>query len=126
MNWNNYISMLMVLCLGAGCNKPVKDAGAKLPVVSKYLIEADELRSIIDQDSLILLDLQRPEDFNKGHLPNAINLWRSALNNPSFKYDGMMPEREMLEAVLQNKGVSPDAFLVLYDNRGSCEATRLW
>lgn len=117
---------MIVLCLGAGCNQPVKNEGAELPVVSKYLIEADELRSIIDQDSLVLLDLQRPEDFTKGHLPNAINIWRSALNNPSFEYDGMIPEMEMLEAVLQSKGVSSDAFLVLYDNRGSCEATRLW
>ncbi|WP_420319017.1 sulfurtransferase [Ekhidna sp.] len=128
MNWIKFsISVSLLLCLISCTEKDQQTSDNKIEESqSKYLIEAEDLLSIIDQDSIVLLDLQRPEDFQKGHLPYAINIWRSELNNASFKYDGMLPEKDFLENILGKKGITDDSHLVLYDNRGSCEATRLW
>lgn len=128
MNWNNFASCLMLLCFVISCNEPTNESKNESTRVTgtKYLIDAEVLFPIAAHDTIVLLDLQHPEDYLKGHLPNAINLWRSELNNPLFKYDGMMPERDYLEEILQRRGIPSNAFLVLYDNRGSCEATRLW
>ncbi|MEP0985112.1 rhodanese-like domain-containing protein [Ekhidna sp.] len=125
MKWNNIVTYLMLLVLMVGCNNP-PEKEREPTKVTKYLIEAEELLPIVTDDTLVVLDLQRPEDFQKGHIKNSINIWRSELNNPSFKYDGMIPERDFLEEKLRSKGVLANAFIVLYDNRGSCEATRLW
>lgn len=126
MNWTNFVAYLMLLALIVGCNNPTKQVEIEPARVTKYLIEAEELLPITGNDTIALLDLQRPEDFQKGHIRSSINIWRSALNNPSFKYDGMIPDRDFLEEILHSKGVPENAFMVLYDNRGSCEATRLW
>lgn len=93
---------------------------------NKYVIEAEDLKRIIDHDSIIVLDLQHPEDYEKGHIPGAINIWRSEVQNDSFPYSGMLANRLAIEELFGKKGVSSDKFLVLYDNRASCEAARLW
>ena len=36
-------------------------------------VDVDTVRSKIKDDSLRLIDVRREEDYNKGHIPNAVN-----------------------------------------------------
>lgn len=94
--------------------------------INKFIIEVEELVEIIHDDSVIVLDLRKPDQFRTNHIPNAINIWRSEIQSDSFPYQGMLAEKHLLESVFGSKGIKNDQFLIMYDDKGSCEATRLW
>ena len=37
-------------------------------------VDVDAIRSKINDDSVRLIDVRREEDYNQGHIPNAVNL----------------------------------------------------
>ena len=41
---------------------------------TQSIINVDYLRSKINDDSLRLVDVRREEEYNQGHIPNAVNL----------------------------------------------------
>ena len=42
--------------------------------ITPTTVDVDTVRSKINDDSLRLIDVRREEDYNKGHIPNAVNL----------------------------------------------------
>ena len=42
--------------------------------MSPPTVSVDIVRSKINDDSLRLIDVRREEDYNQGHIPNALNL----------------------------------------------------
>ena len=124
MSWIRSIGFLgLILVLSCRSNE-----GQDTPRIQpkNFLITVDDLQSIMHSDTVKLLDLQTPEDYHAGHIPEAVNIWRSAIQNDSFPYRGMIGSKAHIEEVFQSRGIESDDFLVLYDNRASCEATRLW
>lgn len=125
MNWTKYLHLLLILILLVGCEVTTQNDLTK-PVISPYVIELNDLIPILGYDTVKVLDLRKNEDFVLGHIPGAINIWRTELQNPDYAYNGMMPSKEQLESLLSLKGINSNDFLVLYDDHASCEATRLW
>ncbi|NQZ77629.1 MAG: sulfurtransferase [Ekhidna sp.] len=117
--------LIIGLCAFASlrCNDPTRSAHVG---INRFVIEAEELVGIMNDDSVAILDLRKPEQFEAGHLPNSVNIWRNELQNDSMPYGGVIARKEQLESVLGSKGISNGQFLAMYDDRGSCEATRLW
>lgn len=120
MSWIKPVILFVMLGCGA------KQHDEHISTSNKYIIEAEELAKIIAHDSIVVLDLRKPQEYSKSHLPKAINLWRAEIQNPKYPFEGMLANQEQLENVLGDKGISSDQFLVLYDDRGACEAARLW
>ena len=42
--------------------------------ITPSTVSVDTVRSKINDDSLRLIDVRREEEYNKGHIPNAVNL----------------------------------------------------
>ena len=42
--------------------------------ISPPTVDVDIVRSKINNDSVRLIDVRREEDYNQGHIPNAVNL----------------------------------------------------
>ena len=42
--------------------------------ITPTTVDVDTIRSKINDDSLRLIDVRREEDYNQGHIPNAVNL----------------------------------------------------
>lgn len=101
------------------CEQP--SAEALLP--ARVLIEAEELTDeVLALPDVQIVDIRPEKNYTDGHLPHASWLWR-----PDFSDEGgMMFSRDELEKSLGRKGISSENYLVLYDDRGSCEAARLW
>ena len=119
----HFVVPLLIVFLGFSCTEsPTLEQAQK----SKFIIEAEELQAIIQSDSVTVLDLRKPEQYALNHLPKAINIWRSEVQSESFPYPGMMGEKHLLESVFGLKGIKSNQYLVMYDDRGGCEATRLW
>ncbi|MDC0304101.1 sulfurtransferase [Flavobacteriales bacterium] len=94
---------------------------------TKYLIEAEELREkLLLGSNLKLIDFRRVADFNAGHIQGAVNLWRSQIEDSTYSYRGMMPNRVQLEKLLGHLGISPSDTIIIYDNKAEVDAARLW
>ena len=92
-----------------------------------YVVAPDSLADWLAVDtSLQLLDIRKPEQFNSGHIPGAINLWRPEITSKSYPYGGMAIDRDSLAQLLGEKGISNDKKLVFYDGKGGSDAVRMW
>ncbi len=119
----SFITVLIVV-LAVGC----KYSEDKTDVAFKHkpIIEADELTNIINEDSVVVIDMRKTEDYQKGHIPGAVNIWRTDIQTDTLPYSGMITSKKQIETLLSNMGISNNHFLVIYDDKSSCDAARLW
>lgn len=121
MFWKTSLSIAWaILLLNACTTRPeVTDLNS--------LIEIQSLEQLKEQgENLLLVDVRPQSEFEKGHIPGAVNVWRTELENTDYPYGGMAPTALNLATVLGNKGVSDKMKLILYDEKGGVEAARLW
>ena len=94
---------------------------------TRYLMEAQQLKDQLrEPHSFKLIDFRKPEQFEKGHLAGALNVWRTDLADTSYRYGGMMPTKVQLEELLGRLGISPSDTIIIYDDRAAANAARLW
>lgn len=121
MNWK--ISILFFVHLWSCQNEKLKSMTMDKEV---YLIEASELKQIINQPNIKILDFRKKEDYNKKHINGALHLSRSDIEDRSYPYNGMMASKFQIETLFSNLGIKIDDTIIVYDDKGLCEATRLW
>ena len=80
-------------------------------------VDVDTVRSKIKNDSLRLIDVRREEDYNKGHITNAVNLPLANLLSDDS------PERVVKLA--ENMGITDDTQVVVYDDTFGALASRV-
>ena len=93
----------------------------KLPLV----VEPQELERHLGEDSLLLVDLCKPAVYLESHIPGAIHLDYAnivAVNKPVM---GLLPGDEQLIEIFSSIGLTPDRFVVAYDDEGGGRASRL-
>lgn len=94
---------------------------------SGSLIEVEELKGRLDGgEKFTLLDIRPADDFKKGHLPGAVNIWRTEVEIDTLPFRGMAVDSESFANLLGEKGVKSDGWIVVYDDRGGVEAARIW
>lgn len=125
MNLRSKIVLAFLLCIALACqsNQNSKNITNKK---FKTLIEASEITSLMSKNGYVVIDLRPYENYNAGHLPDAIQLWRTDIEDAKHASKGMMLTKEALESLFSEKGITNEDTLILYDDKGSCEATRLW
>ena len=121
---NLRISFLLVVLFSFGCKKATIDNDDSKPI--NYLINATELSAIIHQKNIKIIDFRKKELYDQEHIADAIHLWRTDIENPSYPYSGMMPSAKQLENTFGSVGISNEDTLIVYDDNGLCEAARLW
>ncbi|MCG8642238.1 MAG: sulfurtransferase [Desulfobacterales bacterium] len=90
------------------------------------LISPDELKSIMDQDDLVIVDFRRSANYLIEHIPGAVNVWRNEEENSDHQYGGMRATPEQFKNFLESKGISNDSLVVIYDEKGDYDASRMW
>ncbi len=76
--------------------------------------------------AIAIIDFRDREAYAKGHLPGAINLYRNDFQDNSLPFKGMRVSRTRVAERLGKEGISEKATLVVYDDKGSSDASRLW
>ncbi|GMN10323.1 sulfurtransferase [Croceitalea sp. MTPC9] len=128
MNWR-ISAFLLIIILMVSCKqqeKPPPENSTVKHIQKSPLVEAEFLKSNLDDSKYTIVDFRKPEQFKKGHIPNAINIWRSDIENPNFPYKGIMASKEQLEKLFSKLGIKNEDTLLIYDDRGLCDAARLW
>ncbi|QNL21604.1 sulfurtransferase [Hyphobacterium sp. CCMP332] len=129
MYWR--ISLVLLIFVGFACKKESKvlteNSGTKLSEYnSQYLIEVDELLLSIKNSNLKIVDMRKADEFKKHHIPGALNIQRYELENDSFPFEGMMANSQQIEKLFRKIGIKNSDTIIIYDDNGLCEASRLW
>ena len=93
---------------------------------TEHLVEVEALQGLLDQPSMKVVDFRKREAFKKGHIPGALPMWRTEVEDTSYAYGGMMASKKQMEALLSGLGIRNSDTILVYDDRGSCDAARLW
>lgn len=92
----------------------------------KHLIEAEELQSVAQERNIKIIDFRKSDEYKKGHIPNAVNIWRSDIEDKSFPYKGIRADKTTIENLFSKVGIHKNDIIIIYDDRGLCDAARLW
>lgn len=123
------IGLLLLLCFSCQESTPVDNAkmeSQEYMSTSPFLIEAAEVDSIVGKPGYKLIDFRKRAEYEQGHIPGAIHIWRDDLEDSTFAYSGMMPSRKQLETLMGQHGIATEDCLVIYDDNGMCNSARLW
>lgn len=120
------IIIVVVGILIASCNNT--DESNKKAINFDKLISCEETLSIIKQNptNYKIIDIRPIQEYNKGHIPNAINTWRPEYENKNGKIKGLMANKDQMELLLQKWGILENDTLILYDGNGNSNSCRLW
>lgn len=80
-----------------------------------YLIETKDLIAKLGQPGLVVVDVRIPEAYELGHIKGAINISVKSTRGTVKGVKEMMLPTADLEKLLGSKGISPESFIVLYD-----------
>lgn len=81
----------------------------------QYLIDSKTLTAKMGQPDLAIVDVRAPEAYELGHIKGAINIPVRLTQGTIKGIKEMMLPAADLEKLLGSKGISSDAFVVLYD-----------
>lgn len=93
---------------------------------TKHLIECEDLKLLNTASNIKIIDFRKPDAFLKEHMVNAINIWRTDIDDNSFPYKGIMASRAKIEDLFSKLGIKNEDKLVIYDDNGACDSSRLW
>lgn len=92
-----------------------------LPLV----IEPDVLEDSLGYDNLLIVDLSRPENYRKMHVPGAVHLEYPQIIAVSRPVMGLVPDDATLTRVFSALGIDEHTHVVAYDDEGGGRAARL-
>ncbi|MCB0781405.1 MAG: sulfurtransferase [Flavobacteriales bacterium] len=91
------------------------------------LVEPAELHRWNATDTpAFVLDVRPITSYHHGHIPDAIQVWRDAFTRNDLPYSGMSATRETIQHLLDSLGLKAGQQVVVYDDRGGCDAARVW
>lgn len=129
MNWRIKIGFFLLIfsaCTSENKGESEKENRGEEPTISNYLIKVDEFKRMVNRPNIKLLDFRKKEDYEIGHIKGALSIWRTDIENQSYPYAGMMASPEQVESLFSNLGIASTDTIIVYDDNGLCNATRLW
>lgn len=113
----NFLGFLVLLFI-VSCTKS--------NVPKAYLIGIEEFKELSEKSHVKIIDFRKVAAYNEGHIKNSIQIWRSDIEDHSFPYGGMKASKEQLEVLFGNLGIANEDTLLIFDDKGQCDAARLW
>ncbi|MGB5227682.1 MAG: rhodanese-like domain-containing protein [Eudoraea sp.] len=95
-------------------------------VSTEHLIEAKELAGIFEDENIKIVDFRSPENYQAGHINGSINIWRTDISDNSLPYEGIRADKKNIERLFSRLGIENNDLIIVYDDKGSSDAARLW
>jgi len=130
MIWRTRL-FLILTCLVFSCKREkakdiLKTAASEVIQNSTDVIEVDDFLAISQNENIKIIDFRKEEKYLKSHIPNALNLWRTDIEDKTYPYKGMSAKKETMEKLIQSLGIAEDDIVIIYDDMGLVDAARLW
>ena len=134
MNWSNKYLLILALVSLCCCKRGSKSTASTLTASTTnqgnyktlHLIEPETLLAQWNTNTYKLIDFGKKEEYNQHHLPGALNIWRTDIEDTTYPYRGMMASKTQVEMLFSSLGIGNKDTLVVYDRVSSCDAARLW
>lgn len=119
--------MLLVLSCKVDNSSYGFDSCNKDEISASRLVSVENAKLYLETDSTYLpIEVSNAKEYDNGHITNALNVWRPDFRSKLFtEYKGMMCSQTELQILFQNLGVTSNTQLLVYDNKGGCDAMRL-
>ncbi len=98
----------------------------KNEVPKEYLIGIKEFKELFKKSNVKIIDFRKLAAYNEGHIKNSIHIWRSNIEDHSYPYGGMKASKKQLETLFSKLGIDKEDTLLIFDDKGLCDAARLW
>ena len=112
----NYIKLLFISLLFSNC------LFADMPAI----VPVEWLKKNIDNPKLVLVDLRPAQEYDKGHLSNAVNIPGQPDAQILFDKKLLMPKLNTIKKTLSDTGIDKDSLVVVYDSGVFMWAARLY
>jgi thiosulfate/3-mercaptopyruvate sulfurtransferase len=89
------------------------------------IVESEELERQLRDESLVLVDLSKPEVYAQAHIPGAVHLEYAQIVTARPPAMGLLPDDGALNAALSALGFTAEQQVVAYDDEGGGRAARL-
>lgn len=129
MNWRINIAFFLFIFSACASDKAggVESIGSVEGTgKTNYLIEIEEFKEMAIRPNSKIVDFRKKEDYEKGHIEGALSIWRTDVEDQSYPYTGMMASPAQVESLFSNLGIASTDTIIIYDDNGLCNATRLW
>lgn len=126
MNWKINAALLVFLFASCQPKGSENQEEVETEIKSKYLIEVEDLKELINEPNVQIIDFRKKEFYDQGHITGAHHLWRPDIEDASYPYGGMMAGSAQIEALFSRFGIQNNDMVVIYDDNGLCDAARLW
>lgn len=133
MIWKSNISLILLFVLFSCKNEVTSENKetenipfASEKIATSYLIEAEELLSIYSEKNVKIVDFRKEKNYTDGHIEGAVQIWRDDFTSKDYPFGGMLPQPEIVENLFSSLGINNEDSIVVYDDRGSCDAVRFW
>lgn len=91
------------------------------------IIEPEQLKSMLADDDVLIVDLCSAENYSSGHIPGAIHVQPAELVSGIRPAVGKLPDPQQIADMLSRIGYTPGATVIAYDDEGGGWAGRfLW
>lgn len=121
------LSLVMLLLLGISSLVLAADRGYTNP---EMVISAEELQAQMESGAEIaILDVANKMKYTKAHIPGAVSIWGGEMaTTDQIKGEdvkGLILEPQEFAKVMEEKGISNNTRVVVYDHSGGLWATRI-
>lgn len=118
-NLTFFLLVVMLAIVISACNP------SEYEETTPQIISAVSLSELMSSDdNLVIVDMQKPEDYAAGHVSGAVNIAKDdiVINVP---VENMLTSKSKFEKLMGEKGIDNDSTILIYDN-DKMSAARLW
>lgn len=112
--------ILVLLLVVTGCTS-TEAPGEK----GQEIITAKEALKVMSNSNVVLVDMQSLGAYEGGHVKGAVSITTGDIN-VSVTVPTMHAPAEQIEKVLDERGISNDSTVIVYDDNNNMNAGRLW
>lgn len=96
-----------------------------MSIRTPWIIQPDDLEQLLQKKEVVVVDISNKNSYAQHHIPGARFIDYTSIvkhNPPVF---GMLPDNKQFSRTLSVAGISPDDYIVAYDEEGGGKAGRL-
>lgn len=115
-----YIRIIVLLTIGFFLVSPLSVLANE-----NLRVEPEWLKSNMNMQNLVVLDVRVPSEYQAGHIPGAINL-PTDLTYQQKTASGRVVEPDVIQSLLRERGLNRDDFVVVYDDGKLVDSSRVF
>jgi thiosulfate/3-mercaptopyruvate sulfurtransferase len=91
------------------------------------VIEPQELNALLKTKDIVVADVSQEASYELQHIPGAVHIDAARLGSARPPVMGLLPPEDAFAEMLSNSGITPESYVVAYDNENGLKASRfLW